>query len=172
MLTEGDKIITHNVGCSDKHFFQTVNYSSLNVGCASLEYDSSPRQNIMKQTARFELFRLDEYLPSEHHSRVGFMKLDIENHETRALKGAEKIIRASQPIIVFESASEDLKPYKYLKSLGYQHFYGFEKIKRWYRRSEWRCVEVTHSNKSHIMTNMVVASPKELENVVDSVLMD
>ena len=107
MLTEGDKIITHNLGCSDKHFSQTVHYSSLKVGCASLEYDSLPRENMRRQTARFDLVRLDDYLPSEHHSRVGFMKLDIENHEIRALKGAEKIIRASQPIIVFESGSED-----------------------------------------------------------------
>ena len=50
-----------------------------------------------------------------------------------ALKGAEKIIRASQPIIVFEAHQEALKPYEYLTSLGYQHFYGFEKVKRWYQ---------------------------------------
>ena len=127
MLTPG-KIICHNVGCSDSSFSQTVDFSSINVGGASLEVNSSLHyEGIGKQTANFKLVKLDEYLPSKHHAKVGFMKLDIEGHEIQALKGAEKIILASKPIIAFEANKPEDAPYKILKSFGYHSFYGFER---------------------------------------------
>ena len=54
------------------------------------------------------------------------MKLDVEGHQMRALRGAEKIIRASKPIIVFEANKPEDSPYKILKNFGYQSFHGFE----------------------------------------------
>ena len=127
MLRPG-KIVCHNVGCSDSGFSRAVNFSSVNVGAASLEADSSLHyEGIGKQTANFKLVKLDEYLPSKHHAKIGFMKLDIEGHEARALKGAEKIICASKPIIAFEANKPKDDPYKILKSFDYHSFYGFKR---------------------------------------------
>ncbi|MCY4305115.1 MAG: FkbM family methyltransferase [Aestuariivita sp.] len=165
MLTPG-KIICHNVGCSDSNFSQAVNFSSISVGQASLEADSSLfHDGIGKQTANFKLVKLDEYLPSKHHAKVGFMKIDVEGHEKRALKGAEKIICASKPIIAFEANDPENAPYKYLTGLGYQHFYGFEKVKKSFRMlKRSRLVEVINSNKSNIEPDMVIASLTRLEH--------
>ncbi len=56
---------------------------------------------------------------------IGFIKIDIEGHEIRALKGAEKTIKRDQPTILLEVL--DTKDWEasalgYLSSLGYEVF--------------------------------------------------
>ncbi len=159
------KIVTHNVGCSDRQFSQPVKYSVSNVGAASLEIDSANDT----QRAVFQLVRLDDYLPFELHSKVGFIKLDVEQHETQALKGAEQIIISSRPIIVFEAHNFD-GPSEYLKSLDYQYFYGFEKIKAGYRKSTTNLVAVNNENKNKVHVDMVIASPLKADSLIGAQL--
>jgi len=157
--------VTHNVGCSDRQFSQPVKYSVSNVGAASLEIDSANDT----QRAVFQLVRLDDYLPFELHSKVGFIKLDVEQHETQALKGAEQIIISSRPIIVFEAHNFD-GPSEYLKSLDYQYFYGFEKIKAGYRKSTTNLVAVNNENKNKVHVDMVIASPLKADSLIGAQL--
>jgi FkbM family methyltransferase len=53
-----------------------------------------------------------------------FIKLDIQGYEFQAIRGAEKTIKAYEPILLIESPNE--KIIDYLKGFGYQ-FYSFKK---------------------------------------------
>jgi FkbM family methyltransferase len=63
---------------------------------------------------------------------ISMVKLDVEGHELRALKGIEKTLLANNPIILFETngaggeAGSD-SIWSYLRSLGYAHLYLIEK---------------------------------------------
>ena len=163
MLSPSQKIVPHNVGCSDKSFSQSIRYSAENFGAASLETDQSAKDT---HTAIFQLVRLDDYLSTEEQSSVGFMKLDVEGHETMALRGAEEIIARSKPIIAFEAYNID-EPKEYLNGLGYNNFYGFEKTKpKWHVKSEIRLAEITDRNKNNIDVHMAIASYLKLNKIM------
>ena len=165
------KIVSHNVGCSDKNFRQKINYSLENFGGASIEGDRRINsKSTSYHTATFELVCLDDYLPKEDQSRIGFIKLDVEFHETAAMKGAEKIIAFNKPIIAFEAHNID-KPREFLGSLGYDNYYGFEKRRdKWFLKSVSRLVEVTEENKVNIDRNLVIASNVKLDEIIGLLL--
>lgn len=50
--------------------------------------------------------RLDDVLP---HEGIDVMKIDIEGAELGALRGADKVIAGSRPVIVFESGVHDMQ---------------------------------------------------------------
>jgi FkbM family methyltransferase len=52
---------------------------------------------------------LDDVIPSDQP--IAFIKIDIEGGEYHALKGATKLIRRCQPVIVFEAASKSTGQY-------------------------------------------------------------
>ena len=63
---------------------------------------------------------------------VGLIKLDVENHELQALKGAVNLLKVQKPIVLFEQCSEAIKNGKsevvdYLRTLGYDNFYSIRK---------------------------------------------
>lgn len=41
-------------------------------------------------------------------ARVAFVKIDVEDHELSALRGMRKLIATSQPVIVFENATDEI----------------------------------------------------------------
>lgn len=113
---------------------------------------------------------LDDYLPKEDKSRIGFIKLDVEFHETAAMRGAEKIIAFNKPIIAFEAHNID-KPREFLSNIGYNNFYGFQKKKdKWYLKSAYRLIKITEKNKSNIDPNLVIATTVKLDQIIGFVL--
>lgn len=54
----------------------------------------------LRCTEGVEVVRLDDRFPEG--VRVGFMKLDIEGYETRALRGARRILTRDKPVLVVE----------------------------------------------------------------------
>ena len=76
---------------------------------------------------KVKLATLDDYVAAKRLSRLDFMKVDIDGHETHFVRGAAQTLREFQPIILMEfnhlnllhagSGSDQLS--KQLKDLGY-----------------------------------------------------
>jgi FkbM family methyltransferase len=49
---------------------------------------------------RVPVIALDEYCVSHHVHRIDYMKLDVEGYETKVLRGAAKIVAASDSILI------------------------------------------------------------------------
>lgn len=70
-------------------------------------------------------------IDSEHHKNVGFIKIDVEQHELEVLKGALETIKDSRPIIMTEATpllyDEDLRTtFRFLTDLDYEGWFTFE----------------------------------------------
>jgi hypothetical protein len=72
------------------------------TGLASIEPDNALR-GLPVATIDVPLRRLDEY---DLHD-VGFIKLDVEGHEAAVLRGAERVLRESQPDLLIEAAEHN-----------------------------------------------------------------
>lgn len=59
-------------------------------------------------------------LDSLELAQLDLLKIDVEGHELRVLKGSQKTLRAHKPCIVFEANSEASNPIEFLKRLGYR----------------------------------------------------
>ena len=62
---------------------------------------------------------------------ISLIKIDIEGHEIKALKGAEKILTSKKPLILFEQSEKEIyngtsQVINYLRFLGYK-FYVIQK---------------------------------------------
>jgi len=74
-----------------------------------------------------EIVRLDDVIDS----RIGFLKIDIEGAELFALRGAERILRESRPVILLEADNHTLDfeyaqraVFDFLSHFGYKFFSG------------------------------------------------
>ena len=65
-------------------------------------------------TIQVDLNRLDEI----HERPVRFVKLDVERHELAALKGMDRILQKSKPMIVLEGCNAHIE--QFLGNLGYK----------------------------------------------------
>lgn len=67
---------------------------------------------------------LDEYF--NDNTKIKLIKIDVEGAELHVLKGAEKLLRRSNPLLVFECENRHLNngnvydTFSYLKDLGYE----------------------------------------------------
>lgn len=84
--------------------FEVPNYLSKgNFG--GIEMGGTVRSEARHQTV--PCVRLDDFLPIEE---VGFLKIDVEGFELEVLKGAEKILERSQPILYLENDRIERSP--------------------------------------------------------------
>lgn len=91
----------HNIGLSDRHHTATISLredftSGSETGNAAIVIDADDSQF---QCIEIELRTLDDVLTDE---ALDFLKLDIEGHEDKFLKGAERTIQRCQPVIYME----------------------------------------------------------------------
>jgi FkbM family methyltransferase len=65
---------------------------------------------------------LNRFIKEEYHANVSAIKIDVEGFEIQVLKGAEKIIEKSKPIIFFECISDQTgkEVQNFLESKGYK----------------------------------------------------
>lgn len=121
---EFDNITCFNLAVSAKAGTGVIVNSDLNnsgKGYISVTKKKSECEGII------EVCSLDT-LPNLYGVKVDVIKLDVEGHELQVLKGAQKMISSSKPLILFElnaqfGISEKDNPLPLLEELGYLEFY-------------------------------------------------
>lgn len=71
---------------------------------------------------------LDEFLSAHDHSRISFIKCDVEHHELDVFRGGEQTLSEYLPTLLFEcheGQAEDGELFSYLTSLGHDGFFFF-----------------------------------------------
>ncbi len=81
-------------------------------------------------TIEIEVKTLDSIVQELALDKVSFIKIDVEGYEDKVIAGAEKLLRSSRPIIVFEGIyTADPEKGKavsaLLSDLGYNNFFSF-----------------------------------------------
>jgi len=76
---------------------------------------------------------LDEMVDKEDRDKIDLIKIDVEGHELRALKGMTSILRYSTPIVIIEQHGDDViidnegvgssSCINFLKEYGYSNIY-------------------------------------------------
>lgn len=110
----GDRITCHQLAVSDRDGAAEMAFDPLNTGLARMVGDAPERRDVA-------LARLDSLdLPTPW-----LMKVDVEEHELEAFRGAESLLKREQPFLVFENWIDKvdrpatLTPLRYLEELGY-----------------------------------------------------
>ena len=83
----------------------------------SLEYAPSLRQ----ETVRLQCLDDLELDLSHGSGKVGLLRVSVEGHEVQVLRGAEQLLQAHRPKILFECKLEHCKPrlFRFINDLGY-----------------------------------------------------
>lgn len=87
----------------------------------------------LKPSRKVSMYKLDNFVKLKRLQLADFLKIDVEGHEFSVLRGAERVIKESLPVIWYESAltiktnnfqNEDFfKTQEFLKALGYKIFW-------------------------------------------------
>ncbi len=95
-----NKALIYPYALSDKageSSFQFVKNAPAYSGIKKRKYDiAHPDIEVIK----VELRVLDEIIPGD--TKIDFIKIDVEGGEYGVLKGAKKVLKSSQPVVVFE----------------------------------------------------------------------
>jgi FkbM family methyltransferase len=84
---------------------------SLDPSHANSSVENLPLQRgMLKQKVR--AVTLDDFFPSLNFESLDFLKIDVEGHESKVLKGASQTIQRFRPVILCESEN------RHLRSLG------------------------------------------------------
>jgi FkbM family methyltransferase len=100
---------------------QTLSIPAGHSPCASIK----PAGPIFDNASKISIpvVALDDYFPASE--KVSFLKIDVEGAELDVLRGAERILKTSAPLLVFESENRHLERgsvrdvFEYLASIGY-----------------------------------------------------
>lgn len=122
-----------NIGASNQKQTLTAFEDPLNLGATTVEKDVANRRIENSKTREtksilLKMERLDDVVPESVFGRIDFIKIDVEGHELAALKGAEKLLLSSFPVVAFEAQKETIVDgssdvINYLRDLGYSNFY-------------------------------------------------
>jgi FkbM family methyltransferase len=116
------KVTVHQVAVGDIEGSAVFEEDRVNPGYSKLQGNAPASGDIARYTVTIR--RLDDIV-SGH---IDLMKIDTEGHEPQVLRGTTRLIEASRPAIIFESASEyepaaperRKETFDLLTSLGYQ----------------------------------------------------
>jgi FkbM family methyltransferase len=114
-----------NIGASDISKEMSLSYDSANWGGGQLWSQQPDASRAF--TVPVNVQKLDD-LPELADHPIGLLKIDVEGHEIRVLKGAATLIARSRPVILFEQHAHESKDgssdvVDFLRSNGYQKFY-------------------------------------------------
>jgi len=134
--------------------------NGLDSGCNSLR---PPDTTSPTSPVKVDLYRLDDLLETAGHTRVDFIKMDVEGAEWGILKGAEKVLtRAPRPIILSEVLDQRTRPWGYAAKQILDHL-----IKRnftWFRVNSDGTVQLLDVLQQEFDGNFV-AVPQESAEV-------
>lgn len=112
-------IVWYEAVCSDVSGEQVI-------PTGDLDHAMFVRASDGEGVSAFTTVTLDELLPHAEHARLGLLHVDVEGFELAVLKGAERIIRASRPLVLFEGHLRDEEDIvgvrRFLASLDYETF--------------------------------------------------
>ncbi len=114
-----------NIGASDVNDELLLAFETDNWGGGRLA--SSRGELNRANNVPVKVRRLDDL--SELDSRpVGLLKIDVEGHELRVLKGAAAMIKRAKPVVLFEQHSDEIahgssEVLDWLRANGYDQFY-------------------------------------------------
>ena len=115
-------ISVNNVGISDE--VRTFRAAMKRSAYGSARITDSPSQDEIPFS--FEARPLDSF-KSVQASDVGLIKIDVEGHEAKAIKGAEETISRTMPLVLFEQNSDAIEQetspsLELLRTFGYEKF--------------------------------------------------
>lgn len=93
------------------------------------------------EVSKINVIPLDDLIEEYALSDVSFVKIDVENHELQALRGAINFLSKNMPVIAMEAFFKEhpergKKIEDLLKDLGYQYFYKLTPRSNFVRRLE------------------------------------
>lgn len=117
-----DNIQPLNIGASDVSGEMALSFDPGNWGHGHLVGGLRDQSNSVSVLVK----RLDE-LEELASLQVGLIKVDVEGHELRVLKGAIKLLTRFRPVVLFEQHSRDIfrgssEVIDFLRAIGYERF--------------------------------------------------
>lgn len=117
-----NNISVYNFGLSDKHQKLNFEINHLNLGGSRIKPETSSSNQETKQMK--VLTRIADEIMEFEKEHIALVKIDVEGHELRALRGAVNIIRQHKPLILFEQSASEINDgssevVDFLRSLGY-----------------------------------------------------
>jgi len=120
---EYKNVIPVNFGLSDIEGSLPFCINPSNIGGSSIIDENSPQ---IKHSTQINVMTLDEFSELKDAS-VALIKIDVEGHELRVLKGAKTTILREMPAILFEQGAAEITEgsssvIRYLDEIGYEFF--------------------------------------------------
>ena len=120
---EYKNVIPVNFGLSDIEGSLPFRINPSNIGGSSIIDENSPQ---IKHSTQINVMTLDEFSELKDAS-VALIKIDVEGHELRVLKGAKTTILREMPAILFEQGVAEITDgsspvIRYLDEIGYEFF--------------------------------------------------
>jgi FkbM family methyltransferase len=116
----------HQIAASDSNGQVTFRQETVNVGYSRIV--DAPLSDAIIEV---KCWKLDDYFHEAED--ISLVKIDVEGHEARAIKGMEKILQKCSPIVVFEQhfagfINGKSEVIELLKENGYTDFYSVDRI--------------------------------------------
>ena len=121
-------VVVEPKGVSDRAGALTLGIPGEGESSPGASFEEPVRLGARCRLLEVPVCTLDQYFADERR-RIGAIKIDVEGHEMRTLRGSENLIRTHKPTIVCESEGRHMPGRSvetvldYFRSLGYDGFF-------------------------------------------------